>query len=294
MTESEKRLPRWYFGGLASAGAVIFTHPLDLVKVHLQTQQKVEMGMFSMGVKVVRTDGFLGLYNGLSASILRQLTYSLTRFAIYDTVKGRILASNNNQPLPFYQKTLLAMFAGAIGGFVGTPADMVNVRMQNDIKVPVEQRRNYKHGIDGMYRVFKEEGVVRMWSGSSMAVGRAIFMTFGQVALYDQYKQLLIQSGYFGDTITTHFTSSFLAAVCATGITQPLDVMKTRLMNAPKGQFKQGIMDCIIFTAKSGPLGFFKGFIPAFIRLGPHTILLFIFFEQLRKNFGYKQEVQKS
>lgn len=293
MTESEKRLPRWYFGGLASAGAVIFTHPLDLVKVHLQTQQKVEMGMFSMGVKVVRTDGFLGLYNGLSASILRQLTYSLTRFAIYDTVKGRILASNNNQPLPFYQKTLLAMFAGAIGGFVGTPADMVNVRMQNDIKVPVEQRRNYKHGIDGMYRVFKEEGVVRMWSGSSMAVGRAIFMTFGQVALYDQYKQLLIQSGYFGDTITTHFTSSFLAAVCATGITQPLDVMKTRLMNAPKGQFK-GIMDCIIFTAKSGPLGFFKGFIPAFIRLGPHTILLFIFFEQLRKNFGYKQEVQKS
>lgn len=293
MTESEKRLPRWYFGGLASAGAVIFTHPLDLVKVHLQTQQKVEMGMFSMGVKVVRTDGFLGLYNGLSASILRQLTYSLTRFAIYDTVKGRILASNNNQPLPFYQKTLLAMFAGAIGGFVGTPADVVNVRMQNDIKVPVEQRRNYKHGIDGMYRVFKEEGVVRMWSGSSMAVGRAIFMTFGQVALYDQYKQLLIQSGYFGDTITTHFTSSFLAAVCATGITQPLDVMKTRLMNAPKGQFK-GIMDCIIFTAKSGPLGFFKGFIPAFIRLGPHTILLFIFFEQLRKNFGYKQEVQKS
>lgn len=26
-------------------------------------------------------------------------------------------------------------------GLVGTPADMINVRMQNDIKLPAEQRR---------------------------------------------------------------------------------------------------------------------------------------------------------
>ncbi|XP_071814952.1 mitochondrial dicarboxylate carrier-like [Apostichopus japonicus] len=293
MAVEERRIARWYFGGLASAGAVFFTHPLDLVKVHLQTQQKVEMGAFSMGVKVVRNEGALGLYNGLSASVLRQLTYSLTRFAIYDSLKNRISEGNNDKPLPFYQKTMLAMFAGAIGGFVGTPADLVNVRMQNDIKISVDQRRNYKHGLDGLYRVYKDEGVRRMWSGSSMAVARAIFMTFGQVALYDQYKQMLIQSGYFHDTISTHFTASFLAAVCATGMTQPLDVMKTRLMNAPPGQFK-GIADCVVYTAKSGPMGFFKGFFPAFVRLGPHTILLFIFFEQLRKNFGYKSQVQKT
>lgn len=41
--------------------------------MHLQTQQKVEMGAFSMGVKVVRNEGALGLYNGLSASVLRQV-----------------------------------------------------------------------------------------------------------------------------------------------------------------------------------------------------------------------------
>ena len=32
-----KRVGRWYFGGLASAGAACCTHPLDLIKVHLQT-----------------------------------------------------------------------------------------------------------------------------------------------------------------------------------------------------------------------------------------------------------------
>jgi hypothetical protein len=29
----QKRMARWYFGGLASAGAACITHPLDLLKV---------------------------------------------------------------------------------------------------------------------------------------------------------------------------------------------------------------------------------------------------------------------
>lgn len=29
----EQRLSRWYFGGAASAGAAMCTHPLDLLKV---------------------------------------------------------------------------------------------------------------------------------------------------------------------------------------------------------------------------------------------------------------------
>lgn len=28
-------------------------------------------------------------------------------------------------------------------GFIGTPGDMVNVRMQNDVKLPPDQRRKY-------------------------------------------------------------------------------------------------------------------------------------------------------
>lgn len=46
--------------------------------------------------------------------------------------------------IPFYKTVLLASAAGAAGGFVGTPADMVNVRMQNDIKLPLESRRKYE------------------------------------------------------------------------------------------------------------------------------------------------------
>ena len=33
-----------------------------------------------------------------------QGTYSMTRFAIYETVKGKLAEANPGQPMPFYQK----------------------------------------------------------------------------------------------------------------------------------------------------------------------------------------------
>lgn len=80
--------------------------------------------------------GFLALYNGISASLLRQLTYSTARFGIYEVGK-QSLDSNAG----FATKVLLAGSSGFIGGIIGTPADMVNVRMQNDVKLPPESRR---------------------------------------------------------------------------------------------------------------------------------------------------------
>lgn len=43
--------------------------------------------------------------------------------------------------IPFYQKAFIAGMSGAVGGLVGTPGDMINVRMQNDVKIPAAQRR---------------------------------------------------------------------------------------------------------------------------------------------------------
>uniref|UniRef100_A0A0B7ALU2 Mitochondrial dicarboxylate carrier n=1 Tax=Arion vulgaris TaxID=1028688 RepID=A0A0B7ALU2_9EUPU len=281
--DKTKRIGHWYFGGVASGMAACCTHPLDLLKVHLQTQQGGNISLISMAGQVVKNDGVLGLYNGLSASICRQLTYSLTRFAIYETVKKELIKDGRN--MPFYEKVLLASVAGAAGGLVGTPADLINVRMQNDIKLPKEERRNYKHAIDGLYKVVRYEGPIKAFNGATMASSRAVLVTVGQLACYDQLKNLLLKSNCFSDNLTLHLTSSTLAGMIATLLTQPLDVMKTRMMNAPPG-FYSSIMACAVDIGKNGPLGFLKGFIPAFVRLGPHTVLTFVFFEQLRQNFG--------
>ncbi|CAG9812464.1 unnamed protein product [Phaedon cochleariae] len=280
MSGTEKKLARWYFGGLASAGAACCTHPLDLIKVHLQTQQEGKISILRLTADIVKKQGILALYSGLSASLCRQLTYSTTRFGIYEVAK------QNLQNDSFYAKVGVAAVAGAVGGFIGTPADMVNVRMQNDIKLPIEKRRNYKHAIDGMVRVYREEGIRRLFSGASTASSRAVFMTIGQLSFYDQIKILLLGTGVFKDNMVTHFLSSLSAGAIATSLTQPLDVLKTRSMNARPGEFKN-LLAIVAHTAKLGPMGFFKGYIPAFVRLAPQTILTFVFLEQLRLNFGF-------
>jgi len=282
-------MARWYFGGIASAGAACCTHPLDLLKVHLQTQQDGKIGIVRQTLKIVKGEGILALYNGLSASLVRQLTYSTTRFAIYEVSKQSI--APNGEAIPFQKRLLMAAVAGGCGGFVGTPGDMVNVRMQNDIKLPKDQRRNYKHAIDGMVRVAREEGVSKLFTGVDWATGRAMLMTIGQLCFYDQVKMTLLSTPYFEDGLPTHFTASLAAGAIATTMTQPLDVLKTRSMNAKPGEFKSAL-DLIKYTGKNGPMAFYKGYVPAFVRLGPQTILTFVFFEQLRMRFGFVPETK--
>ncbi|XP_071876445.1 dicarboxylate carrier 1 [Bombus fervidus] len=284
MTDKTKKVSRWYFGGLSSAGAACVTHPLDLLKVHLQTQQEGKISIARLTTTIIQNQGILALYNGLSASLLRQLTYSTMRFGAYEV--GKQTFETSGQSLLFYQKLLLAGFSGAAGGVLGTPGDVINVRMQNDIKLPSQLRRNYKHALDGIIRVIQQEGVSHLFSGCSTATLRAALMTIGQLSFYDQVKIMLLQSGYFKDNPITHVVSSVCAGAVATTLTQPLDVLKTRAMNANPGEFKN-LMHLFLYTAKLGPFAFFKGYIPAFIRLAPQTILTFVLLEQLRSNFGF-------
>lgn len=64
-------------------------------------------------------------------------------------------------------------------------------------------------------------------------------------------------------------------------------------MNAKPGEFRN-IWHIVTYTAKLGPLGFFKGYVPAFVRLAPQTVLTFVFLEQLRLNFGHTVVVVKA
>jgi hypothetical protein len=89
-------------------------------KIYIDTKQNICIiySIFfsiAMAVKIVRDNGILALYNGLSASCLRQATYTTTRFGIYGAVKSLRTDSN----LHFIEKISLAAAAGAVGAFVG-------------------------------------------------------------------------------------------------------------------------------------------------------------------------------
>ena len=64
-------------------------------------------------------------------------------------------------------------------------------------------------------------------------------------------------------------------------------------MNASPNEY-QSVSHCIrVLFRQSGAIGFFKGYVPAFVRLAPQTILTFVFFEQLRIRFGFLKNADK-
>lgn len=260
----------------------------------------------------LKNNGFLSLYNGLSAAVMRQGTYSTCRFAFYEASKEYLLARANatsSTPitqLPFYQKMFVAGMAGGIGSIFGSPFDLINVRMQNDFKLAPEKRRNYKHAIEALFRIHRTEGFFALYAGFQMATLRGILVTvgqfrfifnyliifycrlnrLGQLAFYDEFKSGLLQTKYFKDNLFTHFAASMGAGLIATVITMPADVIKTLVMNA-KPEERKGMWHTVLDVLKRDKLGLFRGFWPRYIRLGPFTILTFVFYEKLKHSYFY-------
>lgn len=279
--KEEPKQHRWYLGGISSSMATLCTHPLDLLKVHLQTQHGRGLSLLGMGRNVVQHHGALKLYQGLSASVMRQLTYSTARFGVYDSGKAW-LTEGNTKPLPMYQKVCLSVVGGVAGGLVGNPSDIVNVRMQNDLKLPASLRYKYHHAFHGYYMLVTKEGFKGLGRGLNMNLTRAVMMTTGQLAVYDQAKGMLLSTGLFQDNPYTHFTASTIASGAATILTMPVDVIKTRVMKALDHEEKSALRMLSKTFREEGVLAFFKGITPAFVRLAPQTILTFMFLERLR------------
>ncbi|KAF9309146.1 Mitochondrial dicarboxylate transporter, partial [Linnemannia elongata] len=264
------RDPFW-LGGAASCAAAFVSHPFDLAKVRLQTTQGVsKQGMIGTMINVARHEGFFALYTGLSASLLRQGTYSTVRFGTYDLLKEKFGPKDGSR-IPVSTMLLCGVLAGCVGGGFGNPADVVNIRMVNDGKLPKEQQRHYKHAFDGLFRIVKEEGPAQLMRGLGPNMNRAILMTSSQLVSYDGFKRQLLATPWFKDNLATHFASSLLAGLVATTVCAPLDVLKTRIMNS-SGSSTSSTQMFFHIVKSEGPTALFKGWLPAFLRLGPHTI----------------------
>merc|ERR1719401_216671 len=274
-------------GSLGAAIGGSCAHPLDLIKVRLQLQTEVpKLNMLQMGGHIFRNEGILGLFKGVDASAARQLVYSGTRFGMYDVLKRA--AGEDKAPLSMLSKVVCAAGAGAIGAFAGNPGDLAMVRMQADGKLPEAERRGYKNFFDAVAKIARSEGVLAMWkTGVVPNMNRATIITVGQLAAYDQFKQMLLDFGA-KDGIPTHFGASFMAAFVASAMSNPVDVAKTRLMNQKadaSGVMKySGTADCMAKIVRAeGPLALYKGFGATFARQCPYVVITWVTVEQLKK-----------
>ncbi|KAJ8097331.1 mitochondrial carrier domain-containing protein [Lipomyces tetrasporus] len=257
------------------------THPLDLAKVRMQTAEERGKTMMQTILHVFRNEGVFALYKGLSASILRQATYSTTRFGAYEKLKDWASGGSEVTP-PFHVILPMAMAAGWLGGVVGNPADIINIRMQNDMALDPAHRRNYRNALDGLFRMTREEGPKSLFRGLHPNTTRAVLMTASQMVSYDEFKKALVNHvGMDSKSIYTHFAASMLAGLVATTVCSPVDVVKTRIMNA-KEKHQPALAILKEAVRSEGILFAFRGWLPSFIRLGPHTIVTFIVLEKLK------------
>ncbi len=85
--------------------------------------QTIQSGSRPSTLSIIRTTvvetGFKSLYTGLSASILRQMSYSLVRLGAYEKMKVHL---SKDGPARTSHLFIAAMVAGGLGGIAGNPA----------------------------------------------------------------------------------------------------------------------------------------------------------------------------
>lgn len=273
-------------------GATLFVQPLDLVKNRMQMSgvgggERLYRNSFHALSSILRAEGVQGVYTGLSAGLLRQATYTTTRLGVYTWLFESV--SKPGQPPSFLTKAAVGMTAGAVGSFVGTPAEVALIRMTSDGRLPVSEQRGYTNVFNALFRIVKEEGVVTLWRGCGPTVARAMVVNAAQLASYSQAKQAILQSGYLSDGIFCHFVASMISGLVTTIASMPVDIAKTRIQNMKMIDGKpeySGALDVLRRTVqKEGFFSLWKGFTPYYLRLGPHTVLTFIILEQMNKSY---------
>lgn len=274
--------PSW-LGGVAASIAASITHPLDLTKVRLQATG--EKSMVSSLQNTWRANGVFGLWDGLSGTLFRQMTYSMCRFWAYD--KARAVYKGKIGPTGGLAEMVASgATAGAVAGVVGNVGEVIMVRMQADGSKPLTERKNYKHCFDALFRMTREEGIQSWVRGLSPNVVRSILMNASQLASYDYSKQAMLKSGVFAkDDTPLHIAASFCSGTIATTVCSPADVVKSRIMNATGSESVGQVIARSI--KQEGPLFIFKGWVPAWARLQPTTMLIFLSLEQLKRTVDW-------
>jgi len=142
----------------------------------------------------------------------------------------------------------------------------------------------------GLIDVGKTEGLAGLYKGWAPTMIRAAVLTGSQVSSYDQIKRVLIRRDLMKEGISLHIVASFFAGLICSLTTSPVDVIKTRYQNTPAHLGKYtSVFDCFVQSVKAeGVYGLYKGFLPNWMRLGPHSIIAFLMYDNMCIAFGLK------
>ncbi|XP_008276927.1 calcium-binding mitochondrial carrier protein Aralar1 [Stegastes partitus] len=155
-------------GGCAGASQVIFTNPLEIVKIRLQVAGEITTGPRVSALSVVRDLGFFGLYKGAKACFLRDIPFSAIYFPVYAHTKEKL--ADEEGRLGALQLLTAGAIAGIPAASLVTPADVIKTRLQVAARAG---QTTYNGVIDCFRKILKEEGFRAFWKGAGARVCRS-------------------------------------------------------------------------------------------------------------------------
>ncbi|WVF67493.1 hypothetical protein IAT40_002249 [Kwoniella sp. CBS 6097] len=270
-------------GALSGFSSAVVLQPLDLLKTRLQQASGSGSGdngglkrrrIRAVVKQVLREDGVPGLWRGTVPTLVRNVPgvaiyfYSLSAIRHklssipYFAVTVPLPTSLSSGSTPARSKSALTklssggnLMAGAIArtsvGFVLSPITVVKARFESN------RYANY-HSIPGaLLSIYRTNGVRGFFQGFTATAVRDAPYAGMYLVFYEKGKDLIGRIHGIPNA-ALHSSSGVLAAVFATLLTSPADVVKTRMQVNPieHPSLAKAVKRIL---ADRGPLGLFSG-----------------------------------
>ncbi|KAK5645020.1 hypothetical protein RI129_006320 [Pyrocoelia pectoralis] len=298
-------------GGLAAVGSGFFTNPLELVKTRMQIQGELSTrgqyvvrykNFFNAGLVIAKHDGLLALQAGLVPAQWFQFVLNGIRLGLFQTLNDKGFTKNEKGETVLYRTIMLGGVCGSLGAVVGSPLYLVKTHLQTQAaqQISFGHQHNHDGTVDAFRNIYSQQGIKGLFRGTLSAIPRNFVGSTSQLTSFEYCKNWLKKHPlYYNSPLLTTFTASFIGGFIATIFITPFDLISTRLYNQgvdPKGRglLYKGYLDCVFKIVQSeGVFGLYKGFWAGYLRLGPHTVLSLVFWDQLKwfyQNYSFQAQ----
>eukprot|EP00568_Trieres_chinensis_P011307 CAMPEP_0183300584 /NCGR_PEP_ID=MMETSP0160_2-20130417/6959_1 /TAXON_ID=2839 ORGANISM="Odontella Sinensis, Strain Grunow 1884" /NCGR_SAMPLE_ID=MMETSP0160_2 /ASSEMBLY_ACC=CAM_ASM_000250 /LENGTH=313 /DNA_ID=CAMNT_0025463025 /DNA_START=97 /DNA_END=1038 /DNA_ORIENTATION=- len=277
--------------GIGGCAGWAIVHPANTIAVRWNLAS-MQGKKFSFG-GMIKESGWMSVYDGLSAGLLRQVFYASSRFGLFETFRDKLHEYRGKTD--FASRVGIGAITGGMAAYISCPMEVAVVRMSNDSTLPVNERRNYKGVVDTATRIVKEEGVTAFWRGSTPFVQRAMMVGVFQVATLDQFK--LMYADFLGqkkNSIPNVFCAAMTSGLLYSLATMPLEASKNRMASQKadavtgKLPYKSTLQTLRKVSAEEGFFALYNGFLPYYLRCGGHTVSMFIFVQLIRDFYSQR------
>lgn len=277
------------FSGIAKLSV---GHPFDTIKVRLQTTEKSHFrGPLDCLLQTVRNEGVKGLYKGATPPLIGWMfmdsvmlgSLNVYRRILNDHVfhpgQGLHAIGSERPKLPTVGHGIAGIMAGCTVSLIAAPVEHIKARLQVQYAAD-KSKRLYTGPIDCVKKLFRSHGIRGVYHGlSATLLFRAFF--FFWWGSYDIFTRLLNNHTSLSAP-AINFWAGGLSAQIFWLTSYPSDVVKQRIMTDPLGserKFPRWRDAAKAVWRESGWRGYWRGFVPCFLRAFPANAMALVAFE---------------